>query len=106
MSVIDIMKPKPLTSPQRQFLKGLAHRLQPVVMIGSQGLTPAVLKEIEHSLAAHELIKIKTATDDVDTRHAWLDEICTSAKATPVQQIGKILVIYRAAAVPAISLPK
>ena len=97
---------KPLTPAQRQFLKGLAHKLQPVVMIGNQGLTAAVKKEIEHSLAAHELIKIKTASDDLDTRRAWIDEICTSAKAVPVQQIGKILVIYRPAEKPVITLPK
>ena len=104
MSDIDIMKP--LTSTQRQFLKSLAHRLQPVVMIGNQGLTAAVLKEIEHSIAAHELIKIKAPTEDADMRQTWLDEICASTKATPVQQIGKVFVIYRPAAIPAITLPK
>ena len=104
MYIIDIMKP--LTSPQRQFLKSLAHRLQPVVMIGNQGLTPSVLKEIEHSLAAHELIKIKAATEDAETRQTWMVEICATAKATPVQQIGKVFVIYRPATIPAISLPK
>ncbi|MEQ1593041.1 MAG: YhbY family RNA-binding protein [Thiobacillaceae bacterium] len=97
---------KPLTPAQRQFLKGLAHRLQPVVMIGNQGLTAAVQKEIEHSLAAHELIKIKAATDEPDTRRTWMDDICAAAKATPVQQIGKILVIYRPAKLPVITLPK
>ena len=97
---------KPLTSAQRQFLKSLAHRLQPVVMIGNQGLTPAVLKEIEHSLAAHELIKIKAATEEAETRQTWLDEICKTAKAVAVQQIGKVIVIYRPATTPVISLPK
>ena len=75
-------------------------------MVGNQGLTAAVLKEIEHSIAAHELIKIKTATDDIDTRKAWIDEICKSANARQVQQIGKILVIYRPANLPVITLPK
>ena len=97
---------KPLTPAQRQFLKSLAHRLQPVVMIGNQGLTAAVLKEIEHSLAVHELIKIKAATEDAETRQTWMVEICTSAKATAVQQIGKVFVIYRPAALPVIKLPK
>lgn len=97
---------KPLTSAQRQFLKSLAHRLQPVVMIGNQGLTPAVLKEIEHSLAAHELIKIKAATEEAETRQAWLDEICKTAKAIAIQQIGKVIVIYRPATQPIINLPK
>jgi RNA-binding protein len=96
---------KSLTPAQRQHLKGLAHTRQPVVMIGNQGLTAAVLKEIELALNAHELIKIKAASDALDTRKAWLEEICTATHATPVQQIGKVLVIYRAAAKPLIVLP-
>lgn len=97
---------KLLTSTQRQFLKSLAHRLQPVVMIGNQGLTPAVLKEIEHSLAAHELIKIKAASEEAETRKAWMEQICKAAKAVAVQQIGKVIVIYRPAAIPIINLPQ
>lgn len=96
---------KSLTPAQRQHLKGLAHSLQPVVMIGSQGLTAAVLKEVERALAAHELIKIKAASDEVDTRRAWMEEICAATGAAPVQQIGKILVVYRPAEKPAIALP-
>lgn len=97
---------KPLSSAHRQFLKSLAHRLQPVVMIGSQGLTPAVLKEVEHSLAAHELIKIKAATEEAETRQTWMEKICKTAKAVAVQQIGKVMVIYRPAATPVIKLPQ
>ena len=97
---------KSLTPAQRQYLKGLAHSRQPVVMIGNQGLTAAVLKEIERGLDAHELIKIKAASDEPDTRRAWLEEICASTSAAPVQQIGKVLVIYRAAAKPVITLPR
>ncbi len=96
---------KPLTPAQRQFLKGLAHNRQPVVMIGNQGLTAAVLKEIERGLDAHELIKIKAASDEPDTRRAWLEEISTATGAAPVQQIGKVLVMYRAASKPVIVLP-
>ena len=96
---------KSLTPAQRQFLKGLAHSRQPVVMIGSQGLTAAVLKEVDQALKAHELIKIKAASDEAETRRAWLEEICTATAAEPVQQIGKVLVIYRAAAKPVIALP-
>ena len=97
---------KPLSSAHRQFLKSLAHRLQPVVMIGNQGLTPAVLKEIEHSLAAHELIKIKAGSEEPETREAWMEEICKTVKAVAVQQIGKIMVIYRPTSPPVIALPK
>ncbi|MCA1978696.1 MAG: ribosome assembly RNA-binding protein YhbY [Thiobacillus sp.] len=97
---------KSLSPAQRQHLKGLAHGLQPVVMIGNQGLTPAVLKEIERSLAAHELIKVKAASDEIETRRAWMEEICTATGAAPVQQIGKVLVLYRAGEKPVIALPK
>ena len=97
---------KPLTPAQRQFLKGLAHTRQPVVMIGNQGLTAAVLKEIDQALSAHELIKIKAASNEPDIRRAWLEEICTATGAASVQQIGKVLVIYRAAAKPIIALPR
>jgi len=96
---------KSLPPAQRQFLKGLAHSRQPVAMIGNQGLTAAVLKEIERGLDAHELIKIKAASDKPDTRRAWLEEICTATGAAPVQQIGKILVIYRPIGKPVIVLP-
>lgn len=96
---------KSLTPAQRQYLKGLAHTRQPVVMIGNQGLTAAVLKEIDLALSAHELIKVKAASNEPDTRSTWLDEICTATGAAPVQQIGKVLVIYRTAAKPVIVLP-
>lgn len=96
---------KSLSPAQRQFLKGLAHARQPVVMIGNQGLTPAVLKEVDLALNAHELIKIKAASDEPDTRRAWMEEICSATGASPVQQIGKVLVIYRAAAKAVIALP-
>jgi RNA-binding protein len=97
---------KSLTPAQRQYLKGLAHNRQPVVMIGNQGLTAAVLKEIELALNAHELIKIKAASDELETRRAWLEEICAATGAASVQQIGKVLVIYRSAAKPVVVLPK
>ena len=96
---------KSLTPAQRQYLKGLAHARQPVVMIGNQGLTAAVLKEIDLALSAHELIKVRAASNEPDTRGAWLDEICAATGAASVQQIGKVLVIYRAAAKPVIVLP-
>ena len=96
---------KSLTPAQRQHLKSLAHTRQPVVMIGNNGLSAAVLKEIELALNAHELIKIKAASNELDTRRTWMAEICAGTGANPVQQIGKVLVIYRAAEKPVIALP-
>ena len=94
-----------LTPAQRQYLKGLAHARQPVVIIGDKGLSPAVIKEIERALAAHELIKVKVASSDKVQREAWLQSLCETLGAAPVQHIGKILVLYRPAENPAIHLP-
>lgn len=85
-----------LNSKQIAYLRGLAHTLNPVVMIGNNGLTEAVLKEIEVSLTAHELIKVQVAGDDRDLRKSLLAEIANQTGATAVHHIGKQLVFYRA----------
>ena len=84
-----------LTSAERKRLKAVAHGLDPVVMIGSEGLKPALLKEIDRSLNAHELIKIRAFSDEREEREAWLDAICEELNAAPVQHIGKVLVLFR-----------
>lgn len=84
-----------LTSDQRRYLKGLAHHLNPVVMIGNNGLTDAVIREIAVNLDAHELIKIRVLGDDRELREQFLQQICTDLGAAPVQHIGKLLLIYR-----------
>ncbi|MFN0315916.1 MAG: YhbY family RNA-binding protein [Burkholderiales bacterium] len=86
---------KALTPAERQHLKGEAHQINPVVLIGSDGLTPAVLKEIDLSLKAHELLKIKAASGEREDRERWLAQICSDLAAQAVQHIGKTLVIYR-----------
>jgi RNA-binding protein len=85
-----------LTTKQIAHLRGLAHNLNPVVMIGNNGLTDKVIKEIELNLNAHELIKIQVAGDDRDARKAMYLEICAKTAATAVHHIGKQLVVYRA----------
>jgi putative YhbY family RNA-binding protein len=83
-----------LTVSERLALKGRAHALSPIVMIGNAGLTESVLKEIAASLKIHELIKIKVMAER-EERAAMLTEICTQLNAAPVQHIGKILVVYQ-----------
>ena len=85
----------PLSPSERKLLKSRAHPLKPVVAVGNAGLTAAVLKEIEASLKAHELIKVRVIGDDRDARQAMLGKICSRTGASPVQHIGKILVVYR-----------
>ena len=94
-----------LTKEQRKFLKAQAHHLKPVAMIGGNGLTEAVLKEIDRALAAHELIKIRVLNDDRDAREAWLAEIGAKLDCAPVQHIGKLLLVYRPAEEPKLVLP-
>ena len=76
-------------------LRAQAHGLQPVVSISQKGLTAAVLQEIERSLRAHELIKIRIFEADRDNRNQLLQDICHTLAAAPVQHIGKLLVIWR-----------
>lgn len=84
-----------LSPRRRSELRSQAHKLSPTVMIGDKGLTDEVLAEIDRALQAHELIKVRAATDDRDARNVWMESICGKLEAHPVQQIGKVLVIYR-----------
>lgn len=84
-----------LTPAERRALRARAHHLQPVVLIGEAGFTPAVLKEIDLALKSHELIKIRVLGDDRERRESLLAEICAALDASPVQHIGKVLVIFR-----------
>ena len=85
----------PLTPKKRSELRAEAHKLSPIVIIGDKGLTDEVLAEIDRSLKAHELIKVRAATDERDARDVWLETICEKLEAHPVQQIGKVFVIFR-----------
>ena len=84
-----------LDSAQRRALRARAHHLEPVVMIGDAGLTPAVLHEIDAALRAHELIKIRVLGDDRAARKSLVSAICAETGAQPVQEIGKLLVLWR-----------
>jgi putative YhbY family RNA-binding protein len=86
---------KELTPAERRALRARAHPLHPIIMIGEAGLTPSVMKEIDLALKSHELIKIRVLGDDRDARAAMMEEICAALGANPVQQIGKILVVFR-----------
>jgi RNA-binding protein len=85
----------PLNTKAKQQLKAKAHKLKPVVMIGNNGLTDAVNKEIDRALHDHELIKIRILSNDRDLRRQIFNEICQVNQAELVQVIGSIGVIYR-----------
>ncbi|OFZ97982.1 MAG: hypothetical protein A3H35_10235 [Betaproteobacteria bacterium RIFCSPLOWO2_02_FULL_62_17] len=86
---------KDLTSAERRALRARAHSLDPVVIIGNGGLTPGVIAEVERSLKAHELIKIRAGGMEHAERESAFEAICGQSGATQVQHIGKVLVVYR-----------
>ncbi|MGH8800902.1 MAG: YhbY family RNA-binding protein, partial [Casimicrobiaceae bacterium] len=85
----------PLTPARRRELRAAAHHLHPVVAIGSHGLTPAVLHEIDVALAAHELIKLRVQNDDRERRESLLARVCAELGCVPVQHLGKLLILWR-----------
>jgi RNA-binding protein len=95
-----------LNKKQIQHLKGLAHTLKPVVLLGNNGLTEAVVAEVDFALNHHELIKVKIPTEDRDTKTLIVEAICRETSATKVQVIGKTLVLYRQSAEKKIHIPK
>lgn len=84
-----------LTVQQRKVHRAEAHHLDPVVMIGNDGLTPGVKKEIDAALKAHGLIKVRVLGDDRVQREAMYQSLAEELGAAPIQHIGKLLVLWR-----------
>ena len=84
-----------LTIAQRKVHRAEAHHLDPVVMIGNDGLTPAVLRETDAALKAHGLIKVRVLGDDRTQRETIYQSLCDELNAAPIQHIGKLLVLWR-----------
>ncbi len=95
-----------LTNKQKQYLKGLAHPLKPVIQLGANGLTEGVLAEIENALGHHELIKVKVPTDDRDEKALIMDAIIRETKAEKLQVIGHVLIMFRQSEEKKINLPR
>lgn len=83
-----------LTNSQLRYLRGLSHKLKPVVMVADKGLSENVLSEIETALEHHELVKIKLRSDR-ETRAGWIDEITSRFGVERVQTIGQVACFYR-----------
>ncbi len=84
-----------LTPAQRKVHRADAHHLEPVVMIGNDGLTPAVVKETDAALNAHGLIKVRVLGDDRTAREVIFQSLADQLEAAPIQHIGKLLVLWR-----------
>lgn len=86
---------KALTNRERAHLKARAHALEPVVHIGGSGVTDRLVAEVERALTAHELIKVKVASDDRPERVAIGEDICARTGATAVHRVGKVIILWR-----------
>ena len=87
--------PVSLASRERAQLKARAHALQPVVQMGQAGVSDALVAEVNRALTAHGLIKVKLAGADREARASMADALCRATDAAEVQQVGKVLVMWR-----------
>lgn len=85
----------PLSKNQIKHLKTLSHDLKPVIMVGQNGVTENILKELEIALDFHELVKIKIAGEDKESRAEMIKQLSSAASVEIVQKIGKTLTLYR-----------
>ncbi len=89
-----------LSNAEKKHYRSIGHPLSPVVTIAGDGLSDGVLAELDRALNDHELIKVKVAIADRDSRAAVIDEICRITQAVDVQQIGKVVLLLREAKKP------
>lgn len=85
---------------QKKALRSIGHHLDPIVQVSEKGLTEGLVKETERALNDHELIKIRFAVDDRETRKELMQSLCAQLGAETVQTIGKVILVYRAARKP------
>lgn len=95
-----------LSERQRRHLRGLAHPLKPVILMGKTGLTAALAAETTRALHDHELIKVKAPGGDRAARDAMIETLAQQTGSTLVQRIGNVAVLYRPRArLPRILIP-
>ena len=90
----------PCTPQEKKRFRSIGHKLKPVVTIAEKGLTDNVRKELERALNDHELIKVKISVGDRQIKNAIREELVGLLGAECIQQIGHVLLLYRAAKKP------
>ena len=84
-----------LSERQRKYLRGLGHALNPVILVGNNGLTPGVVEETRRALHDHELIKVKFRGAERASRDAGLAELASSTESVLIQRIGHTALYYK-----------
>ncbi len=99
-------QPEKLSNNQKKYLRGIAHGLNPMIMIGANGVTESLMEELESTLTHHEILKIKIASADRDERQKITERILKQTGALLVQAVGKTCIIYRQNEETELPLPK
>jgi len=84
-----------LTDKQVRFLRGRAHALKPIIQVGQKAINPGVIAETHRALNDHELIKLRIATGDRDSRNALLAELVSATDCVLVTRIGHVAVLFK-----------
>ena len=96
-----------LSSNQKRYLRGLAHDLRPVILVGAKGVGDSLIAELDLALDHHELVKVRVAAEDREARDAMVAQLVERSGAALVQRIGNVACLYRAnAEKPQIALPR
>lgn len=86
-----------LSAAEKKHFRGIGHHLNPVVLVGGNGLTEALLAELERALEDHELIKVKVHAENRDDRRAIIAALAAATGCEVVQAVGNVALVYRAA---------
>ncbi len=96
-----------LSNPQKRYLRGLAHDLKPIILVGTKGPTDSLLLELDTALERHELLKVKISAEDRDGRDAWIAQLVDKSQSELVGRIGNVAILFRRSKdKPLIILPK
>jgi RNA-binding protein len=87
--------PTALNNAQKRYLRGLAHDLKPVVLVGAKGVGAPLLAELDQALELHELVKVKVSAGDREQRDALVAALLEGSDASLVARIGHVAVLYR-----------
>jgi len=101
----DVSSTRKLTGKQARFLRGLGHKLQPIVMIGKQEVSDEVITAVDEALTAHELIKVKLQDGCLTDRREVAEQLAQAAGAAVAQVLGKTILLFRASDEKLIKLP-
>lgn len=89
-----------LSQDRKKALRTIGHNLNPIVTVAGNGLSENIKIEIDRALEDHELIKVKYSVGDRELKKQLIEETVAASRATLIQSIGNVALLYRAAKEP------